>query len=94
MPWGEERRARTSAKKKKNTNCHATARRQVNDQAANEDVAMTNAANEDFAMHRRLMLAVAMKIDDREKGENITAVDEAGEADEEEEEHSSLINRM
>ena len=42
---------------------------------------MTNAADEDFAMHRRLMLTVALKIGDRdEKDENFTAA-AASEAD-------------
>ena len=33
-------------------------------------------------MHRRLMLTVAMKIDDRKENENFIAVDEANEANE------------
>ena len=43
---------------------------------------MINATSENFVVHRRLMLTVALKVDDRnEKNENFTAVDEADEAD-------------
>ena len=40
---------------------------------------MINAESENFVMHRRLMLTVVMKIDNRKKNENFTAAGEAGE---------------
>ena len=40
---------------------------------------MINAADGDFSMYRRFVLAVAMKVDDREKSENLTAAGGAGE---------------
>ena len=81
MLWGEERRARTSARKKKNINCHATKKRKISDQTTSENVAIVNAADEAFDVHRRFILKIALKINDR-KSENFTAADEAGETNE------------
>ena len=59
-------------------------KKKINDQTTNENVAIINATNEIFNIHRRFVLKVALKVDDREKDENFTAVviDEASEADE------------
>ena len=64
-------------------NCHATEKRQLNDQAKNGGggLAMINAENGDFVMHRRFVLTVALKVDDRGGGgEDFTAaaIGEAG----------------
>ena len=70
-------RRKTSSKnfsEKKNINCHATKRKKVNNQTANENVAIVNAIDEIFDVHRRFIL-----ID--EKNENFTAAVAANEAD-------------
>ena len=54
----------------------------ANVQTEGEDVAMINAADENCSIHRRFVLKIALKIDDREEDENFTAADEADEADE------------
>ena len=43
---------------------------------------MINAINENFVMHRRLMLTIVMKIDDRKKDENFIVASEANETNE------------
>ena len=79
---------KTSSKnfnEKKNINCHATTKKQINDQTTNEKVTMINAIDEIFNMHRRLILTIALKIDDRnKKNKNFIAVviDEANETNE------------
>ena len=56
----------------------AERREATNDQAGGGGLAMANAAGGDFAMHRRLVLAVAMEIGDRGGGEDFTAAGGAG----------------
>ena len=53
----------------------------INDQTENENenLTMINATNENFVMHRRLMLTIVIKIDDREKDENFTVANETNE---------------
>ena len=41
---------------------------------------MINVTSENFVVHRRFILKIALKIDDREKNENFIVVDEASEA--------------
>ena len=71
------------SEEKKNTNCHAAKRRKANDQTTSRNVAIVNAVDEVFDMHRRFVLKIALKVDDR-KDENFTAAvaDEADEANE------------
>ena len=70
--------------KKQNINCHATARKQINNQTTNKNVTMINAIDEVFSVHRRFVLKIALKIDDRKKNENFIAVaaNEANETNE------------
>ena len=91
MPWGEKRRARTSARKKKNINCHAAKRRKVSDQTASENVTIVNATDEAFGVHRRFILKVALKMSDR-KSENFTAAGEADEANEKKTNETTVID--
>ena len=54
-------------------------KKEANCQTDDGGIAIANAVGGDFAMHRRLILAVAMKIDDREEDEDFTAGNAAGE---------------
>ena len=63
-------------------NCHVTKKRKINNQTTSESVTIINAANENFVMHRRLMLTIVIKIDDRKESENFIAADEAKKANE------------
>ena len=51
---------------------------EVNAQTEDGGIAIVNAVSGDFGMHRRLLLAVAMKMTDRGEGENFTADNAAG----------------
>ena len=57
---------------------------------------MINATNENFVMHRRLMLTIAMKIDDRKKNENFiaAAIDKTNKANEANEANEEKINKV
>ena len=51
---------------------------EANCQAGGGGIAVANAVGGDFAMHRRLVLAVAMEVGDRGEGEDFTAGNAAG----------------
>ena len=51
---------------------------EVNCQAGGEGIAVVNAVGGDFAVHRRLLLAVAMEVGERGGGEDFTAGNAAG----------------
>ena len=48
-------------------------KKKANCQADGEGIAVVNAVSGDFVMHRRLVLAVAMEVGDREEDEDFTA---------------------
>ena len=74
----------------------AKRRKAINDQTKNENenLTMINAKNEDFVIHRRLMLTIAMKIDDRKKNENFIVADEADEANEKKVNETIVIDEV
>ena len=67
-------------------NCYVTKRKKaINDQTKNEKLTIINAASENFVMHRRLILKIALKINDRENENFIVVVaNEANETNEKE----------
>ena len=70
-------------RKESKVSCHTTNnKKKINVQTKEKGLTMINATSGDFVMHRRLMLKIALKINDR-KNENFTVAGEADETNEE-----------
>ena len=48
-------------------------KKKISNQTTNKNITIVNAADEVFDIHRRFVLTIAIKIDDRKKNENFTA---------------------
>ena len=84
MPWGvvgpmeAPAEAAEEAPKEGAKEAMEEAMEEVNCHAGGGGLAVDNAVGGDFAVHRRLVLAVAMEVGEREGGEDLTAGNAAG----------------